>query len=528
MTTDNGNTETFDGDSASSDDAGGGVSIEPVQDARAVETVIVASFGDYWANLKVEYWWAPDGRTFTVNTKQYRARGNGGNSGDVELRIMSGDNNTGWQRLTDRATQNGEWHNLTGQLTVQGNIAATATIGFHYIYDRSMADDPHLYGSEIVNYTVPQPTITSPGNGDGVSPRFTIRGTGVTGAEVVVFRRNSSSQIAPPAQVQNGQWNTTVSPAIALGNFNFSSRQRINGQNSEWAHVQVTVVLDPPVITGPINNSTGTELRPNFSGTGDNGAQVQIFRNGDTPMSNAVNVANNRTWSATLNQNLNWGPNTLTARQKMGNVFSANSSVTVTLLPHPPSITSPTADTQDRQFTVSGTNGVNGATVRIYLESNNSLVGTGQPNTTANWNVTVTVPPGPVSLVATQTINGAVSGLSGAQGFRIRPPKLTEPTVTYPVPERAVFSGTGYPGATVDIVIERGPTGAVAPDSVTVRDAGTWETERTAFPPGSYELKLIQKVRSGANSWIESEPLTYLVDRQPPASAGVTDTTTVN
>jgi hypothetical protein len=409
MTTDNGNTETFDGDSASSDDAGSGVSIEPVKDVQ-------------------------------------------------------------------------------------------------------LAGDPRMEPGETVRITVPPPTITSPVNGDRVSPLFAISGTGVTGAAVQTVR-SGGGIITPSVQVQNGRWDTTVFSAIALGNFNFSSRQRVNGNASAWAHVQVTVVLNPPVITSPINNSTGTELRPNFSGTGDNGAQVQIFRNGDTPISNAVDVANNGTWSATSNQDLNWGPNTLTARQKMGDVSSDASSVTVTLLPHPPSITPPTADTQHTQFSVSGTNGVNGATVNIYLESNNSLVGTGQPNATANWNVNVTVPPGPVSLVATQTINGAVSGLSGAQGFRIRPPKLTDPTVTYPLQDRAIFSGTGHSGATVDIVIESGPTGAEAPSSVTVNGAGTWETAQTVFPSGRYELKLIQKVSNHASGWIESEPLMHSVER---------------
>jgi hypothetical protein len=513
MATDDGNTETFDGDSAGSDDAGSGVSVEPVQDVLARNTVdVVASDNEYWATLQVEYWWTPDGSTFNARTKCYKAKNNGRNKGDIDFRIRRPDSDPNWHRLTTEAHQDGNWHDLVSDASVSGN-ARTMLIDFHYIYDKSWGD-PELWGSKTVEFTLSPPAITSPVNGGRVSPQFSISGAGVAGAEVVVFKSNSNSQIAPTAYVHGGLWTTTIFPAIDLGGLSFTARQRINNQNSDWAPaVQVTVELNPPVITSPINNSTGTELRPTFSGTGDNGAQVQIFRNGNTSMSDAVGVANDKTWSAALNQDLNWGPNTLTARQKMGAVSSDASSVTVTLLPHPPSITSPTADTQDRQFTVSGTNGVNGATVRIYLESNNSLVGTGQPNTTANWNVNVTVPPGPVSLVATQTINGAVSGLSGAQGFRIRPPKLTEPTVTYPLQDRAIFSGTGHPGATVDIVIESGPTGAEAPSSVTVNGAGTWETAQTVFPSGRYELKLIQKVSNHASGWIESEPLMHSVER---------------
>ncbi|MFL6612071.1 MAG: hypothetical protein ACJ8HF_27895, partial [Pseudomonas sp.] len=462
---------------------------------------------------------------FTVNTKQYQTRGNGRNNGDVELRIMSGDNNTGWRRLTEQAIQNGGWNDPIRQYSVQGNLAATATIGFHYIYDLSMADDPDLYGSEIVNYTVPSPRFLLPDNDARVSPIFTISGTGVPGAKVQTARAVHGYNIAPIVSVNSsGYWSAVVNPAIGLGPFIFTARQQVNDKQSEWAsNVNVIVVLDPPVITSP---TTVNELRPNFSGTGDNGAQVQIFRNGNTPISNAVGVAYDKTWSATLNQDLNWGPNTLTARQKMGGVSSNARSVTVTVLPYPPSITSPTADTQQTQFTVSGANGISGATVNIYLESNNSLVGTGQPNTTANWNVTVTVPPGPVSLVATQTINGAVSGLSAARGFRIRPPKLDAPTVTYPNENqvRAIFSGGGHPGATVDVVILTGPTGAEAPDSVTVRDNGTWETARTNFPPGSYTLRTTQKVGDGASGWIASDPLEHAFVRRPPQPTGISHT----
>jgi hypothetical protein len=525
MTTDDGKTDTFDGDSASSEDAGSGVSIEPVQDAR-VETVIVeASISNriYWAKLEVEYWWASDGRRFTAKTKRYQTYPNNRSRGDVYFHVGSA-TDSGWQTLTTNANQDGNWHTLvSSNYEVEGN-ADNAVIDFHYDYDVQGDGDPRLKGSETIRITVPRPAISSPVSGDSVSPLFTISGTGLTDATVEVFRSRSGNQIAPTVQVRNSQWSTTVDSAILQGYLSFTYRQKIYGKYSDWApDVNVIVVLAPPVITSPTHNSTVNELRPNFSGTGDNGAQVRILRlNGE--LLGSVDVEDNQ-WSTALD--LNWGQNTLYARQKMGNVLSLASSVTVTVIPRTLSITAPGASSyQNGQFTVSGTNGVNGATVRIYLESDNSLVGTGQPNTAANWNVTVTVPPGPVSLVARQTISGAVSVYSAARGFRIRPPKLNAPTVTYPNENqvRAIFSGGGHPGATVDVVILTGPTGALAPSPATVSGTGNWETNPTDFPPGSYTLRTTQKVGDGASGWIASDPLEHAFVRRPPQPTGISHT----
>jgi len=529
MTTDDGKTGTSDGDSASSDDAGSGLSVEPVQDALAVETVDVEARGGpdnlFWATLRVQYWWALDGGRFTAKTTGYWARPNNRYSGDIYFRISSG-SNSDWHRLTTQAYQNGYWNALEQELVVTGN-ANSASIDFHFVYDMPLGPDFDLWGNEIVRFTLSQPIISLPANNGNVSPIFYISGRGVSGATVQTCQSNVGNEIAPQVPVVNGQWSTTVNPAIALGGFNFTSRQLVNGKYSDWASpVQVTVALAAPVISSPTNGSIINELRPVFTGTGENGAQVQIRRGDGTQISNDVNVVNNR-WSAALNQDLNWGLNTLIVRQKMGDVFSSDRPVTVTVLPRLLSITAPLANTdQNGQFTVSGTDGINGATVNIYSETNSANpIGTHVLTATGSWSVAVTVAPGPVSLVATQTINGAVSDRSTPRGFRIRPPKLTDPTVTYPNQAQARFSGSGYQGATVDVVIETGPAGAAQPPAVSVANGGNWETTSTNFPPGSYTLKLIQRIPNNAGGWIESEPLEHRVVRQPSAPGEVTDTT---
>jgi hypothetical protein len=95
---------------------------------------------------------------------------------------------------------------------------------------------------------------------------------------------------------------------------------------------------------------------------------------------------------------------------------------------------------------------------------------------------------------------------------RIRPPKLTTPVVTYPTQRSAQFSGDGHTGATVEFEILSGPGEALPPPPVIVT-GGRWGATSTSFPPGSYSLKLIQKLPDNAGGWIESEPLLYTLER---------------
>ncbi|KAA0986046.1 hypothetical protein [Pseudomonas sp. ANT_J28] len=188
-----------------------------------------------------------------------------------------------------------------------------------------------------------------------------------------------------------------------------------------------------------------------------------------------------------------------------------------------PVIVAPGASSvRDQTFMVSGVRGRTGATIEILRDhSERIVIGTGLVNTGGSWDVTVTVTPGPISLVAEQFMDGERSGRSQARGFKIRPPQLTAiKTEFLTTPVAGVkFSGAGHDGATVEITVVSGPV-RTAPPAVQVGN-GQWETTATSWPFGTYALSAVQKVPDNANGWILSQPYLFDVVRKVPPPTNV-------
>jgi hypothetical protein len=163
-----------------------------------------------------------------------------------------------------------------------------------------------------------------------------------------------------------------------------------------------------------------------------------------------------------------------------------------------------------------------GATVHVLLEGPLPLkeVGKSTELTSETWTASVTVKPGPVSLVAKQVTGTTESILSTAVGFYIRPPKLMNIQVeNLATPGSVKFSGAGYDGATVEITIKE-PEETAPPPVVQVRN-GQWETTATNWTFGTYKLTAVQKVPDNANGWIPSLSLDFDVVRKVPTPTDV-------
>ncbi|MCG6573536.1 hypothetical protein EGM97_02305 [Pseudomonas sp. AF32] len=112
---------------------------------------IRAAIGSDYADLEVECGWTSSGNVFYVDTKRYRARNNGRSKGNIKVKLISkGD--TDWMVLNnDDGVQDGKWHVLAKQLTVQGN-ASSAIIHFNWIYDVQGYTDPNMTGQATVPF----------------------------------------------------------------------------------------------------------------------------------------------------------------------------------------------------------------------------------------------------------------------------------------------------------------------------------------------------------------------------------------
>ena len=135
------------------------------------------------------------------------------------------------------------------------------------------------------------------------------------------------------------------------------------------------------------------------------------------------------------------------------------------------------------------------------------------------WRMELDRQPGPFSITTTQTLLGKASPRSEALLLKIRPSALTSVSVSYPTLTSARFSGEGYPDATVEIMIVKGPAGATPPPSVGVA-AGQWTTISQNWPIGDYDLKVVQRVSDNAGGWIPSQEYHFeALSELPPPSA---------
>ncbi|MCQ6260266.1 hypothetical protein MA884_27620, partial [Pseudomonas sp. Q11] len=294
-----------------------------------------------------------------------------------------------------------------------------------------------------------------------------------------------------------------------------------------WGRHSVRLRVRPPVINAP---KSGEDVGgwPVFSGAGEIGAQIQIYRShsGELVPHHVSYVIWPGIWSLYLFKQLTPGTHQFTAKETLDGMTSdwaPNISVNV-ILRNPPEITGPAAGSvQDRTFTVTGNKGHSGAIVQVFRDTQDEMLGQTNTLTGASWSCSVTAPVGNISLAALQVVSGKPpSDRSTPRAFRIRPPKLTAVTVTTPTDTSVKFEGSGHTGATVQITVVSGPN-VTAPAPAPV-NGGSWNTTATNWPFGSYSLQAIQRFPDGDNGWIDSQLYIFPVNLILPDPTDITYT----
>jgi hypothetical protein len=388
-----------------------------------------------------------------------------------------------------------------------------------------------IFFAEISFTSVFSPPVIAPQEGSN----FNVRGTGVPFALVQVTEKVPNEPLVAGVATVDGngtwfaKWVSGYEPQNR--NYEFVARQSfsvkpLHNEISDFSAPQSYIVeLPAPTITQPAD---GTEQNPTFTVTGEggvSGATVEVLKNTtghDVIATGSVKPGGG--WDVPVT--LPWGQTTVVAEQFIGggkhSVRSAPRTFKINLTNV--TITAPAPDSmQSQTFTVSGEGGISGATIEILKDlAAHDVIATGPVKVGGNWDVSVTLPPGRISLVAEQFIGAEHSTRSGPRAFRVRPPALAAITPTLPNETSVKFSGTGHTGATVEISIVSGP-GGTAPSTVVV-NAGKWETTATNWPFGTYSLRAIQKVPDNAGGWIESLPYTFTFSRVLPDLSDVTYT----
>ncbi|MGE8188922.1 hypothetical protein [Pseudomonas sp. NPDC086278] len=341
---------------------------------------------------------------------------------------------------------------------------------------------------------------------------------------------SSSTPTATP-----GWWYLNLNPELKSGAYTIAARRFIPGPVYLDSDPKEITIFGAPNIETPVEGEVvnGREL-VNISGNNAAPGQTLRFTRGPANVGPDLGVSeparSDGTWQIQLDLTKHEGPFSFRVAHGSHGVSYGKTSLRHINLGHvipPPVIEVPQSGAvTDPRGELSGSGGVAGALVEVLKDLEHSFkIGEGTVGANGQWSVTRfdrDMPPGPFSIVAWQIYEGKPSEISPARGFKVRPPKLTAVSVTFPTETTVKFSGAGHTGATIEITVVSGP-GGTAPPAAQVT-AGKWETTATNWPFGTYNLKAIQKVSDNANGWIESQPYTFSVDRGFPDPYDVTYT----
>jgi hypothetical protein len=331
-----------------------------------------------------------------------------------------------------------------------------------------------------------------------------LRGTARGQHIITVVRPGSGTALTETVTAtSDNTWTAKLLPDVESGDFLIA--ENYPGVRGRYTQTKRFTILNAPVITSPVAGTHVKEQRPVVSGDGTHNATVRIYQaDFGSIIYGEVRVPPNGHWSTPLREELPEGSFTFTAQQSIGTTLSLwAKGVTVTASNRPVIHDEPIF--QETNFKLSGSHSEAGATVQVFRDLTQDMVGASWPLTGENWEAAVNVPPGPVSLVAITVVPGLQSRRSVPRAFKIRPPKLIGIQVEVLADNSIRFSGTAYPGATVVItVLESSVESPVESPAEVVATGGNWVTTATGWPSGIYRLKAIQKVSDRANGWIES------------------------
>jgi hypothetical protein len=468
-----------------------------------------------WAQLRVSYAYSYDGSTFTCIVSAYRAKENRRYEGNVKfyLSLVSGEGNV--RELTGSARQTGEWIDLDEPyremiIANQRNV----TVGFDYIYDVDNASDPVLKTYKIANYRMPIPTISAIRN--FTSSTFAVKGTGAIYRYTVVLDDGRGTIGAKEAFYD--PWSVPVTVAENKNSLMFQAYQMYGGKVSERTGY---ITVYRARITFPAANALMLAKDVvGFRGIAASGTDIRVVGHSNhyENWSDVITVGDAGTsWEAKATKVPVSGTISVTAELKSPNISHFYTEAATFRVMGVPSISEPPElAIHDPDFLLKGTNGLAGARLRAFFDLTNDSVPGWEvvSDVDGPWEGMIKVPPGAISLVVEQDLDGVSSGRSAPQAFRIRPPTLQQPTVTF-AGTTVTFSGKGYYDSKrkseVQFTVRGGTVQVPTPANAEVMPSGTWSTAAQEWTVGTYNVTVIQKIADNASGWIESLPLTFEV-----------------
>jgi hypothetical protein len=296
--------------------------------------------------------------------------------------------------------------------TPRGTATADASGNWSFTLPTALPDGPHnarAYASDLagnaslssathaftVDTTAPAaPVLVIPANGSWTGNSLpTLSGTAEPGSTVSAFVDGTNRGMVTADGA--GNWNFTVPTALSDGPHTAKARASDATGNTGPDSATSTFTVDTtapaaPVLTSPVDGSTGNNDRPTVAGSAEPGSSVNVIVDG-TPRGAATADASGN-WSFALTTALADGPHTAKAKASdtAGNTSPDSNSTTFTVdtLPPPaPVVVTPANGSTAviSQPVVSGTAEA-GSSVTISIDG--AVAGTVTANGAGAWQLT--------------------------------------------------------------------------------------------------------------------------------------------
>lgn len=333
--------------------------------------------------------------------------------------------------------------------------------------------------------------------------------------------------------------------------------------NDRWNMVAIEIpnaVADSippaaPVIANPVNNASGNDATPTFSGTGEAGATVNLVIDATTPVTTVVDGAGN--WTYTPSVSLGDGSHTVRATQAdaAGNISPESNVINFTIDATAPSVTVNQKEGQadptpvnSATFTVVFSEAIDAGSFTandLTVAGTTGVVASFSQLNATTWEVAVTG----MTRGDTAVVNLGASSVTDAMGNGNQASTSTDNAVKFDdsivaapviaVPgnnartnnSQPVIAGTGVDGMMITVRVDNGVS-ACAEGAVTVT-AGVWQCTPTASLVDGFHVIEATQTDAENNESLASNPVSITVDTVKPTvtvnqKEGQPDPTTIN
>nr|WP_140893523.1 hypothetical protein [Pseudomonas caspiana] len=350
------------------------------------------------------------------------------------------------------------------------------------------------------------PMITYPAENEFIQNRRPkITGTGGGNCSLKVRKSSSTISLSAPFTATANEWTVDLNQRLPWGDYSIAIEQSRAGYTTRYS-LNRTFTIIGAELSSPMANQIVPSHELVFEGESNSGMSVHVVRedNHYVALSNAVNVPGSEQWEVKLKEDLvrtlQSGELSVTAQWRRDAWRYGYSDILTFKVLGVPVITSPAGSSaQEQTFTLSGNNGLAGAKVEIYEDTQTVKLGESGVLTGATWTVQVDLKPGPRSLVALQRHSGKQSVRGAPRSFKIRPPV---PSITSSLSgETVTLSGTGYNGIGVRMDIHFRNNATPYLDATV--SAGSWsKVIPPDLLPGNYNFGGRQSVSDGGSGRI--------------------------